>query len=358
MDKKSVDTSLYAPAFEVEISGKKLSAEEDKCISSITIEKAINKTNNFRFVVQDEMKEGKLKWLGSDLFKFGNDVSIKLGYVGNMPLMMEGQIQNISANFFTGGVPNFTVEGVDNAYKFLMEQGALKVFKEKKDSDIAKEIAKMANLKAEVEDTKTVHSVRKKKAGENYLKFLEYLTSQNKSFEFFISEGKLFFVSSRKDRDSILSLGWGRDLISFRPKLNTSQAITEVIVRGWDRQGKKTIEAKVKAGEEKKQDKQKKSSSQIARDIFGDVVKVITDKPVRSVEEAKRIATAELEKAGDSLITGSCETIGIPGIKQGVCLDLENVGSWFNGKYYVEKVTHKIDTSGYRTTFDVRRNTI
>lgn len=352
------EVSYYAPAFEVEINGRKLVAEVSKIISSITIEQEFNKTNNFRFVVQDELRDGQFQWLGHDLFKYGNKVSIKLGYVDNMHQMMVGQIQNISANFFTGVAPTFTVEGVDNAYKFLMEKSKPKIFKEKTDSEIVKEIAGMIHLKPVVDDTEHIHPIKKKKGGMSYFKFLKNLASRNDRFEFYLSARNLFFVKAEKDKEAILSLGWGKELINFRPSLNTSQAITEVIVRSWDRQGKKAIEASERAGKEKKQEKGKRLSSQIAREIYGEVVKVITEIPVRSVDEAKRIALAELERASDNLIKGSGETIGIPEIKPGVCIELEGLGDWFSGKYYVEKATHTIDNNGYRNTFEVRRNTL
>jgi len=356
--KTAADTSYYAPAFEIEMNGKKLEAEVSKIISSITIDQEINKTNNFRFVVQDEFMEGEFRWLGHKLFKFGNNASVKLGYVGNMHQMAVGQIQNISANFFAGVAPTFTVEGVDNAYKFLMEKSEPDTFRDKKDSEIVKEIAERAHLKPVIDDTVQVSPIKRKKGGESYFRFIRNLASGNDDFEFSLAGRSLFFVQAKKDKEAILSLEWGRELISFRPALNTSQAVTEVVVRNWDRQGKRTIEARVRAGEERKQERERQSSSQIAREIYGDVVRVITERPVRSVDEARQVALAELERASDNFIKGSGETIGIPEIRPGVCIELEGLGAWFKGKYYVEKVTHKINSSGYRTTFEVRRNTL
>jgi phage protein D len=356
--KAAVEARYYAPEFAVEINGRELAGEVSSVISSITIEQEIDKTNNFKFVVQDELRDGEFQWLGNDLFKYGNNVSIELGYVSNRPQMMEGQIQNISANFFTGTAPTFTVEGSDKAYKFLKANSDAKIFRKKTDSQIVKEVADMAHMESVIDDTKLINPIKRKRGGQNYFKFLTTLARANKGFEVSLSGRTLYFIEANKDKDAILSLKWGKELISFNPALNTSQAITEVIVRSWDRKGKKTIEARIKAGQEKKQEGNKQLASQVAREIYGDVVKVITEQPVRSVDEAKRIAMAELEKGSDNFIKGSGETIGIPQLRPGVCIELEGLGDWFEGKYYVEKVVHTIDGSGYRTKFDVRKNTI
>lgn len=354
----AADISYYAPEFTIEINSQELYAEVSKTILSVSIEQELNKTNNFRFDVEDEFKAGNFRWLGHDLFKFGNEVVIHLGYVRNMYKLLEGKIQNISANFSSGIAPTFTVEGSDSAYDFLMEKSEPKVFREnKKHSDIAREIAQMANLEAVVDETEAVFPSKTKKGGKSYFEFLKDMAASN-AFEFYLSGRKLFFVEPQIDKEAILTLKWGEELINFRPTLNTAQAITEVVVRSWDRAGKKRIEARVKAGEETKQENGKELASQVARKIYGDVVKVITDRPVRSVSEARKVAKAELEKASDNFIKGSAETIGIPELKPAVCIKLEGLGDWFSGKYYIEKVTHRIDNGGYRTNFEARRNSV
>ena len=359
MSTTAADISYYAPEFIIEINSREIFAEISKTILSVNIDQELNKTNNFRFEVQDEFKGGCFQWLGHDLFKYGNNVSIQMGYVHNMHTMTEGKIQNISANFSKGTAPTFTVEGSDSAYKFLMEKSEAKVFIKKKDSEIAREIAQMekAHLEAVVDETKIVFPSKTKQGGKSYFEFIKDMAKSN-GFEFSLSGRKLYFVKPKKEKDAILTLKWGEELINFRPALNTAQAITEVVVRSWDRTGKKHIEVKVKSGEETKQEKGKQLASQIAREIYGDVVKVITDRPVSSVKEAREVAKSELKKASADFIKASAETIGIPELKPAVFINIEGLGDWFSGKYYIEKVTHRIDNNGYRTNFEASRNSI
>jgi phage protein D len=310
--------------------------------------------------VQDEIRSGKLVWLGHEdnLFKFGNEVSIKLGYVGNLGQTVQGQIQNISAEFFTGASPTFTVEGRDKAYKLLLERSEARVFRQKKDSDVVREIAQELHLSPEVDSTDDAPADKTKQNGTSYYDFIKTLVSRNRGFQFYLSEQSLFFVKERRADDPILTLRWGRELMSFRPSLSSAQAVSEVIVRGWDRTRKRPIEGHARAGEEGRQEEGRRLASQVARDIYGDVVRVIDDRPVRSPDDARRIALGELQQASNEFITGSSETIGIPEITPGVCVSLEGVGDWFSGKYFVKKSTHTIDASGYRTTFEFRRNAV
>ena len=355
---QNVDISYYAPGFWVEVNGSRLSAEISKIIKTLTVTMELSKPTNFRFDVQDEFKDERFEWLGNDLFKYGNNLIIHMGYTGNMHKMLEGKIQNISAKFFEGTAPSFTVDGTDNGYEFLNVESGPKVFTNKTDSDIAKKIADLANLKAEVDDTTTVFPTKTKNAGKSYFEFLSDLVESNPGYTFYLSEKVLYFVKGRKDKDSILTLKWGQDLISFNPTLDTREVVSEVIVRGWNSVTKEPIEVSAKAGEETTQEQGKQSASQIAQEIYGDIVKIIAGRPVSSVEEARQIAESELEKSSDSFIKGTADTIGIPELKPDVCITIEGLGEWFSGKYYVEKVVHTIDNNGYRSKFDVKRNAV
>lgn len=354
----ATNIEFYAPRFTIEINSAELAAEVSHTIQNVEIVKELNKPNSFRFVVQDEFKGGAFKWLGHDLFKYGNSVSIHMGYTNNMVKMLEGKIQKVTADFMKGTAPTFSVDGADKPYIFFTTPCRAKVFRDKTDSAIVEEIAEMAKLEAIVDATEEVAPRKTKKGGKNYLRFLEDLANANKGYEFFLAERRLYFVKAKKNAKPLMTLTWGKELISFKPTLSTTEPFTEVVVRAWDRRGKRLIEGRARAGEEQKQEEGKLLASQIAREIYGDVVKVFTNKPVRTLAEAQREAQKELDRASDNFITGSAETIGIPKLQPGVCLLLNGLGKWFSGKYYIKKITHRIDQNGYRSLFEVRRNAL
>lgn len=356
----AVDIRFYAPHFEIKINGSRMSAEMSNAILSVEIVQEIDKMNSFRFELQDEFTNEGFRWLGHDILKFGNMASVSLGYASKLEKMAEGAIQNIKANFTKGIAPTFTVEGSDSPNVFLTTPCKTTTYKEKKDSDIVREIAKEGGFQAEVDDTEVIFPVKTKLGGQSYFRFISDLARSNK-FEFSLVGRTLKFIEPKQDLSSIGTLTWGKELINFNPQLNTDRLLSDVYVVAWDPKNRSQIRKHVQAGkEEKQEDRKKPLASNVAQNTYAkrEAVRVITDRPVRTPEEAQRIAESELNKSSDDFITGAAEVVGMPGLRPGVCVDLDGLGTWFSGKYYIMKVTHRIGGDGFRTTLDVKRNAL
>lgn len=355
MGSTSYDVSYYAPAFTVTIGGSELEAEISKIITNITITKALNKQDEFKIQIKDELKGGKFHWQDNKLFKMGSEVSIELGYSGNMSQKVEGVVQNVDTRF-TNDIPStFTIQGVDKAFKLLAAKSEPQTYL-KKDSDIVSTIAGTVGLSSKVDATKLTFEEKKKKGDTSYLEFIQTMVSQNADYEFMISEGKLVFRKADISSSAVATLTWGRTTNSFDPTMNLTQMITGVTVRAWDQKNKVKIEGTAKAGAEFTQEGGKSLGSTQAKKVYGDVIKIITDKPVDSAEEASEIALAHLIEATNQFIKAKIQTIGNPAITPGVCVEVEGINDWPDGKYYVEKAEHTIDADKYITSFEGRRN--
>jgi len=360
MDPDWTSTSKYAPGFRIEIDGSELDPEAAYSILSLRVEQELKKTNAFNFQVQDEFIEGRFKWLESGLFQVASPVAVALGYAGDLVQVLRGKIQNINATFNTGQAPMFDVEGADTAYELLTTPSDTVVFRDKRDSDIVKEIvariARTAPLSADVDPTEPVTAAKTKQGGKSFLEFLEGLAGEN-HYKLSLAGNRLYF-KRESYAVTVAKLAWGRDLIRFEPQLNTTSAVTEVVVRAWDPSSKRQIEGRARVGDETGQESGKRTASEMAQRLFGDVVKVITDRAVRSAAEAKRIARAALEEASGSLVKATIEIVGNPELIPGTCVDIEGFGSLFSGKYYIVKATHTIGNDGYRSSLEVKRNTV
>lgn len=357
MPTAAVDINVYAPEFHVVINGRRLTGEVSGSIQSISVDQELNALNNFTFQVQDESMEGGFRWLGSDLFKYGNDISIHLGYAQRLYPMLEGKIHKIDASFSQGAAPTFTVEGSDRAYKFLMNRGESNVFREQTDSEIVRSISHKAGVNADVEPTTVRHAEKIKRGGTSYFEFMQDLARDN-NYELTLSGRDLYFGPGQGNRHPVLPLAWGRELISFNPVINTSRLVSEVRVRAWDRSRRETIEGCAQAGEEGGQGGGDRHASQVARETYGDVVEVITDRPVQDSEDARQAALSRLREVNSEFIEGSGDTIGIPEMKPGFRLQLSGLGPWFSGRYNVQRVSHRIDTSGFNTHFNANRSSL
>jgi phage protein D len=355
MSESFTSVNLYAPGFVVKIAGQD---EISSYVSKVVITKALTQADQFSIEVKDYQENGQFKWLGSDTLKVGNQVSIELGYTGNLDQKVEALILNINTKYETNVTASITLEGVDKVYRLLTARSESETYQKKKDNEIVSAIASEVGLQADVDTTGITFEEKKKKGDISYLEFIKILASRNAGFEFMITEGKLLFRKAKINEDGVVTLSNDKEIFSFKPTLNTSELVSEVEVRTCDQKNKEVIIGKAPAGSEFKQEGNKQLASEVAKEVYGAVKKVISDLPVDTKEEADEIALAALVESGNKLIKVEVECIGIPEITPGVCVEIEGTGDLYDGKYYVEKAVHNMDVDKYRTTFNARRNAL
>lgn len=350
--------SFYAPRFEVQINNKTLTADISKAIMDVTIDEKMDEGASFHFTVNDEfdLKTQKFKWLDHPLFEVGNTVSIKIGYGSDLQDMVLGKISSLEPSFFSGELPTITVSGQDLSYDKLKRSTPEEPFLERSYSEIARKIASEGNLQAVVDDTGTFESFIQKNNNETYYAFLESLATKV-GYTFTVDRRTMYFIKPRDDKKEIFTLELGKDIISFRPRMNATNVVTEVEVRGHNPKDPNTpIIGRAKAGSERGQEPAKTTASTFVADRTGPVKRVITNVLVNSTEHANAVALSELNRRSDSFIEGDVEIIGIPQIRPGVTIKLDKMGERFSGKYYVKETSHSIGNNGYRLRFTVKRN--
>jgi phage protein D len=362
MSSAAVDVSRYAPRFSVLVDNRELSAEATHMVKSVQVVHELNKASSFSIDVQDENLNGRFRWLDkggetTGLFDFGNHVVVALGYAARLERMSDGLVQGISASFSEGIAPSFTVNGLDTAYDVMTEPRSSETYRNLKDSEIVARVALAAGLQAETELTPVEHPVKTKPSGQSYLQFLQQLARDN-NFQFTFAGNKLVFVRPKLGDPPAMTLTWGRDLLSFRPQIDTSQQLSEVVVRAWDPVERRLIEERATAGEEPRQEAGRKLGSELARDRKRSATRVISNRPVRSPLEARQIAQAELAQTSSRLVKGSGEVVGLLELRPAMHIALDGLGAWFNGKYHVTKVTHTVSDGGFRSRFEAERNAL
>lgn len=352
-------SNFYVPRFEIEIEGKKLPTKLSNSIMDVSVVEKINEGARFTIKVHDEfdMDTQKYTWLDESFFDVGNRVTVSIGYESPLKKMVVGSITNLSPVFFTGEPPSITISGHDLTYDYMKRRSGQDSFTNMTYSDIAGKIAKKAGLTADVD--KTPDKVTISKGSDiSYFKFLQDL-AQRVGFQVRLDQKKLFFKKPEDNKKEIYTFTLGKDIISFRPKIDTSRIVSEVEVRGYDPQNpKKPVVGKAKAGSERTQEGGRQTASQLAKKKTKGAKRVITNANIGSVSQANNLAQALLNKASDTFIGGDVECVGIPDIRPGVCIKLDKMGKRFSGKYFVVGATHRIGGNGYRTTFEVKRNAV
>lgn len=357
-DLEKLYENFYAPAFAIEIDGDDIKRQQVE-VTGVTVDNILGGAGKFSFTVNNPFDPGKNEfgWLDGGLFEVGKEVKIKMGYGKEMELMLLGIITSLKVDFPSDGASQIEISGYDLSHMMMKGKKSPPAWNQKKDSEVVAEIARRyAFDTSKVKDTKIPHPKIKQDKESDY-DFIKKLADRN-GFELFVFEKTLFFRPPAINIDPVITLQWGKTLISFSPEINIAEQVTEVRVIGWNMASKKEIIGKASKGQEASRGKGTQTGSQMAGKVYKDPVVEEVRKPVYSQAEADRLAKAVLNRLSEGLVKGTGQCIGVPLLKPGLNIILKGLGKKFSNPYYLDKTTHTIGASGYTTSFSVKDNSI
>lgn len=369
MAEKALDLDFYAPFFSIKIGGD-YQQELRNAVISIDVDENLESPGMFTLNVHEgwDIKTQKFTWLDNPLLapEGGEDVEIYMGYASRAEKTKEplitGKITALNPSFPSTGMPTLSVQGYDHAFQLQKSVvKAKRTFDEEKDyGDVAKKIASENNLKAgDIDSTITPCKKITQNPGESDYDFLKSLAGRL-GYEFFIRNKKLHFRKTRDNEEEVVTLEWGKELISFTPRLSMAKVVSKVTVKGHNQENPaKPITGVATLADIEYKESDAKSAAEFMNTFMKkEVESTVHDFPVCSEEDAKALAKALLLKANNSVIEGSCECPGIPELRPGTNVRIERIGKRFSGKYYVKSVKHTIGSGGYTVSFEVRRGVI
>jgi phage protein D len=362
--------NFYAPAFDIVVGGSSLVRNLHLEIASVEVEQVLGTAHRFSFVINNgyDMRQRDFIPLGGktlpDFFELGTEVRVSIGYGDrrSLPLMLTGVVTEWSTNFGASSIPQITISGYDHLYP-LTKGTKSDSWEDKKDSDVVSIIATDYKLTPKVDDTGTKYP-KVVQSQESAVQFIDKLARKN-AFEFFVREKELYFRAPANDESGAVELHWGRGLVSFAPEIKLSEQVTAVEVYGWDIQNKQPFVGKAKQGDEPGRDKAR--SDGVARKSGAQALEKVSGKdpgtlrvrgPVFSQKEADIMAKAILARRAEGFVGGRGECIGIPEIKPNANITLRGLGKMFSATFYIQRATHTVNSSGYRTTFEIKDTTI
>jgi phage protein D len=343
----------------VKINDRRLNAEDSKNIIDLQVTTAPNTLDYFRLSIANAFP--RMRWTHSsdaDLFKEGNAITIKMGYVDNLHQVFSGEITRICPVFPETGTPTVTVQGYSRLHR-LNGSPKIRNFKDKTDKEIVETVARdrEVHLTPKADATRIRHAYVMQENQTN----LAFLTqrAQRIGFEVMVDDKTLIFCKKKTEQSKTYTLIWGKPhksfapdsktlaLTSFYPDFNALNQIKKVTVRGYDPKTKKNIEGVAKSHRRRTPAK---------TDVHGKYKEeVIVEKPVSSREAADLLARSVYDERLLEVLTGKGSCIGLPVLRAGRIIELGGIGKRFSGLYYVTQSTHTISGSGYSTTFSAKR---
>jgi uncharacterized protein len=321
----------------------------------VTVDEDVSVPSLFmlRLAEADDLTKA-FRWVDDDrLFAIGNGVEIRFAHAGAMTKVINGEITALEPDFGAGGRPSLTVRGYDRRHR-LQRGHKTRTFVERKDSDIAAQIAGEAGLTAQATDSGIVLDY----ILQNNCTDLELLQERavQIGWEVVVEDKTLFFRPTGNAGSEALSLTLYEDLTEFSPRLSTAGQVGEVTVRGWDPKNKQLI--KSTADHPGSRMGGQRSGAELVT-AFGTAALIEAERAVASQAEADQIARGLFNRTALELIVGEGACNGRADLRAGTVIGLRGIGKRFSGSYYVTRAIHRYTADrGYETRFQVRRTAL
>jgi uncharacterized protein len=378
------ETAVRAPSFTVRLDGEPLPVEMRASITSMRYEDGLEGADRVELTLVND----RLQWLDHPLLQTDVGFELEIGYAPDpMETVFVGEVTGVETSFASGSPPTVTVVAHDFLQRltagtkdraFALSLPCIGKFP-LPDPLVAALVAGTNLLVPAIDPTgaavsfltlliayaidplEAKRSIRIQQ-GESDFDFLSGLAREN-GWELYIDHEQepkgyvLRFQFLLQDYRPSLVLRWGESLVDFMPRISNVGQVAAiatriwvsaiksefVIVVGWD-YDRAAFDLQVYPG-------------------LGDLGALLGGQKSRGVLQIDAIGPATAPRAilGELLPrlnnrqTASGTTIGDPTIKAGRVIDFQGLGDQFGGLYRVTSCTHTIDSGGYRTTFDARK---
>ena len=374
--------SLFAPDFRILINGEPTPAALRASVTSVSLQSALEGSDRVELSLLNE----NLRWLDHPLLRLENDLKLEIGYAPDpLEQVFGGEIVGHSSTFPSSGVPVINVVAQDRLSHLQQgtkvrwfaipitsitnyalpdpavagivsaENGLVPIL-----DPVGAALAVLlggVGAVVSVTDTDSGQKVIRHQAEESDFDFLKRISKEN-GWEMFIEHSgsmggfQLRFMSPLDRLAPEVSLKYGQSLIEFNPRISKVGQLASVSAYVWVAAIK--TQFTVTLGWVWDQ-------ASLSLDVRPAVMPMqsgpsdyLIKEPVTPASAPRKLISELVPKLNQRL-TGSGSAIGNPRIRPGAVVQLEGVGEEFGGYYRVTSATHSIDSGGYRTSFDVRK---
>jgi hypothetical protein len=373
----------FTPDFKIEINGEAIPAALRGCVTGISYQNALEGADR----VEVSIANPDLRWLDHVLLQIDNGFELSLGYA-TAPLekVFVGEITGVNPTFPASGMPMITVVAHD--FMQRMTTGTktrafainIPCFGVVALPDVAVvTIATLTDLLIPYPDpvggalsflalvlTYVADPLEARKSirvqdEQSDFEFLSMIAREN-GWEMYIDHTLdpkgyvLRFPFVLQDYSPSLALKYGESLIDFTPRLTTVGQVLGVSARVW------VAALQIELVLVLSWDYDRAAFDLMVYPGIGSLEMVMgaTAKSVLTIEAtgpaiAVRKILSELLPRLNNRLTGSGNTTGDLRIRAGRVIDLQGIGDQFGGKYRITSCTHTIDSSGFRSSFDGRK---
>lgn len=280
-----------------------------------------------------------------------------LGQVSSA-LLINGEVTALAAEY-AAGRDQTTVRGYDRSHR-LHRGRRVQSYQNVKISDVAETVAARAGLEiGTIDDSGSVleHVTQHNVTDWEFLK----AQARELGFEVGVFDGRFYFRKPKQSAEaptpgSDESVGgaeqlvYGRDLIHFRPHLNSAAQVSQINVRAWDPATKSVLTSSAQPNSTHAQ--LHTDPSRIAS-TFGSPSFLVHDRPLSAQTDVDAVAGSVSELLGSAFAEAEGVVTGNARLRAGTAVSVGEVHPQFQGKYTLSRSRHVFDDDGYRTEFQV-----
>jgi phage protein D len=294
----------------------------------------------------------RMRWSDGVPFEPGAPVEVDLGYVGALGTVLTGEVTGLELEIDGARPPVLLVRGYDRRHR-LMRGQLTRSYVGVTDSDIVRRIGTERGLAVQATPTlaQLAHVLQHNQTD------LEFLTDRARriGYEVALDDRTLLFRPRRRPRVATVVLRRDLGLLSFSPRLTTMGQTSGAVVQGWDPARPGSQLRAVTGTDDPKADGDPATAVLPTAGALSVGNRTVI-RPLADQAEATALAggLAGTTEPWRIVATGTC--LGRTDLRAGDLVRIDGMGSRFSGNYAVSAATHTFDpTSGYRTTFEARR---
>ena len=304
-------------------------------ILHIVVNKTFNKVASAKVVFLDgSVSERDFPLSNEDTLKPGNEITIQLGYHGEVETVFSGIIVKHSVKVKCQGSSTLVIEAKDKAIKLT---GARKsaYFIDKTDGDTMTELA--GELQTDIETTTVTHKQLVQFDATDW----DFICTRAEANGMLVltDDGTLVIKKPATDSTAVLSATYGDNIFEFEAEIDARRQVQQVMSHSWDYTQQQLEQSD--SGTASFSENGNLSSDDLAS-VMGTQVSLshpghLTQDQLQDWSNAYALRN-QLSKA-----VGRVRIEGNASVKPGVMITLDGVGDRFNGNVFVTGVLHTFD---------------
>lgn len=304
-------------------------------IAQITVNKTFNKVASAKLVFIDgSVSDRDFSLSNEDTLKPGNEITVQLGYHGEVDTVFSGIIVKHAIKAKFHGASVLVIEAKDKAIKLTGSRKSA-YFINKTDSDVITELA--GELQTDIETTSTAHKQLVQFDSTDW----DFICTRAEANGMLVltDDGKLVVKKPTTDGTAVITATYGDNIFEFEAEMDARRQAQQIISNSWDYTQQQLEQSD--AGVASFSENGNLSSDDLAT-VMGAQVALshpghLTQDQLQDWSNAYALRNQLSKSVGRVRIEGNAS------VKPGVMITLDGVGDRFNGNAFVTGVLHSFD---------------